>query len=62
MGDSVSTIYKDQGIIIDICLDWYYFEVFGLSDAEFAELAAYYQELQAEYRKLIIDSILEESS
>ena len=42
VGDVMNTIYDDKGLIIDICYNWAYFEVFGLSDAEFEELEEYY--------------------
>lgn len=40
--DVMVTIYKGEGLIIDVCYDYSYFEVFGLSDAEFEELERYY--------------------
>ena len=45
VGDWMTTIYADGELTIDICYDWNYFEVFGLSDDEFAELARYYSKL-----------------
>jgi len=45
VGDAMSTIYDDKGLTIDICYGWAYFEVFGLSDAEFEELENYYNSL-----------------
>jgi len=44
-GDSMATIYCKDGLIIDICYHYSYFEVFGLSDAEFEELERYYDSL-----------------
>ena len=46
-GDWMTSIYNDNGLAIDICYSWEYFEVFGLSDEEFAELCKYYNELGA---------------
>lgn len=45
VGDWMTTIYADEELTIDICYTWNYFEVFGLSDEEFAELARYYNTL-----------------
>ena len=42
VGDVMTTIYEGEGLTIDICYYWSYFEVFGLSDAEFEELERYY--------------------
>ena len=44
-GDPMFTIYDDDGLQIDICYYYEYFEVFGLTDAEFHELATYYRKL-----------------
>lgn len=45
VGDWMTSIYNDNGLAIDICYTWNYFEVFGLSDEEFAELCEYYNQL-----------------
>ena len=45
MGDWMTNIYDDGELTIDICYNWEYFEVFGLSDKEFDELARYYSTL-----------------
>ena len=47
IGDWMTTIYNDGELTIDICYSWNYFEVFGLSDEEFDELARYYSKLGA---------------
>lgn len=44
-GDKMETIYCEDGLQVDICYYWAYFEVFGLSEEEFAELEKYYSEL-----------------
>lgn len=44
-GDSMFTIYDEDGLQIDICYHWSYFEVFGLSDSEFDDLLDYYYQL-----------------
>lgn len=44
VGDSMQTIYDEDGLMIDVCRFWGYFEVFGLSDEEFNELKRYYIE------------------
>lgn len=46
VGDIVETIHESEGLTIDICYSWSYFEVFGLSDAEFEELEEYYYSLK----------------
>ena len=45
VGDPMINIYDDGDLTIDICYSYGYFEVFGLSDDEFAELEKYYNEL-----------------
>lgn len=45
VGDWMTNIYNNDGLCVDICYGWSYFEVFGLSDEEFNELARYYSEL-----------------
>lgn len=42
VGDPMSTIYDEDGLIIDICYYYSYFEVFGLTDEEFEELKKFY--------------------
>ena len=46
VGDPMETIYSDDEITIDICYGWEYFEVFGLTDAEFKDLRAFYDALR----------------
>lgn len=45
VGDWMTNIYNDGDLTIDICYSYSYFEVFGLSNKEFDELARYYSEL-----------------
>lgn len=45
-GDIMTTIYDEDGLTIDICYNWGYFEVFGLSEDEFKELSVYYYSLE----------------
>ena len=45
VGDSMTNIYDDGELAIDICYGWAYFEVFGLSDEEFTELERFYNSL-----------------
>lgn len=33
----METIYEKDGITIDICYDWDYFEVFGMTNEEFID-------------------------
>jgi hypothetical protein len=44
-GDHMITIYEDVGLTIDICYFYAYFEVFGLSNADFKKLERYYNSL-----------------
>lgn len=46
IGDTMNTIYQGEGLTIDICYGYAYFEVFGLSSAEYAELEDYYYSLR----------------
>lgn len=43
VGDAMTTIYEEDGLTIDICYHWYYFEVFGLTNEEFYELEKFYE-------------------
>lgn len=43
--DVMINIYAKDGVYIDICYDYNYFEVFGLTEEEFNELEDYYLEL-----------------
>ena len=52
VGDPMSTIYHKDGLTIDICYHWAYFEVFGLPEEEFKELEVFYEELQNKWRKI----------
>lgn len=45
VGDVMDTIYEGEGLVIDVCYGYSYFEVFGLSDVEFEELERYYDSL-----------------
>ena len=42
IGDPMVTIYDGDNLTIDICYSYSYFEVFGLTDAEFQELTSFY--------------------
>ena len=46
VGDVMTNIYDENGLIVDICYDYMYFEVFGLSDNEFVELLKHYNSLR----------------
>lgn len=45
LGDFMRTIFDEDGLRIDICDDWGYFEVFGLTGEEFLELKKFYESL-----------------
>lgn len=42
IGDEMETVYDHDGLVIDLCRYWEYFEVFGLSDEEFYDLSEFY--------------------
>ena len=43
--DKMYTLYSEDGLEVDICYYWEYFEVFGLSKEDFAKLESYYDSL-----------------
>ena len=45
IGDPMSTIWEKDGVTIDICYNYQYFEVFGLTEEEEKELLAFYDSL-----------------
>lgn len=51
VGDVTSTIYKNGEVQVDICHEWDYFEVFGLTEEEQEEIDNYYQKLIEGIRK-----------
>lgn len=46
LGDGMITIYKNESLTIDICYNYAYFEVLGLTKEEFEELEKYYGSLE----------------
>lgn len=44
-GDDMEIVYEDEVLEIDICYYYGYFEVFGLTKREFAELEKFYDSL-----------------
>ena len=50
VGDPMETIYDEVGIRIEICRNWGYFEVFGLTDKEFLEVESFYGDLISKVR------------
>lgn len=45
--DRMFNIYKSNDIQLDICFDYDYFEVFGLTEEEFKDLQNYYSSLES---------------
>lgn len=45
VGDDMVLLNDDADLIVKICYDYEYFEVFGLSDSEFEKLKEYYDDL-----------------
>lgn len=43
VSDIMTNLYKEDGLTIDICYNYAYFEVFGLNDDEFEKLKKYYR-------------------
>ena len=50
VGDPMETIYDEAGVRIELCRNWGYFEVFGLTDEEFAEVESFYGDLISKVR------------
>ncbi len=50
VGDPMETIYDENGVGVDICRNWKYFEVFGLTNKEFAEVEYFYKDLISKVR------------
>ena len=48
VGDWMTTIYKDDNLTIDICYNYSYFEVFGLSNEDFEELCTFYNNIKTD--------------
>ena len=44
VGDPMTTVYSANGLTIDVCYRYSYFEVFGLSAGEFKQLEKYYNQ------------------
>lgn len=49
VGDEMTNLYKSKNMQLDICFDFEYFEVFGLTDEEFKDLQNYYSNLKSKY-------------
>lgn len=49
-GDPMETIYDDAGVRIELCRNWGYFEVFGLTNEEFLEVESFYKDLVLKVR------------
>ncbi len=49
-GDPMTTIWEDDGVTIDICYNYSYFEVFGLTEEEENELSRFYDSLDERSR------------
>lgn len=45
VGDQMRNLYDCDGLVIDICDRYEYFEVFGLSQSEFDDLESFYSKL-----------------
>ena len=50
VGDPMETIYDEDGVRVEICRKQEYFEVFGLSNEEFAEIESFYEGLISKVR------------
>ena len=38
VGDQMYTIYDEDGITVDMCYEWSYIEIFGLTQQQFEDL------------------------
>ena len=45
VGDHMTNLYNKNGLRIDICYQWSYFEVFGLDNDEIEKLLLFYDSL-----------------
>ena len=59
--DTMINIYHGERLEINICYDWGYFEVLGLTSEEFNELLKYYEELKKMAKTLNIDMNFEKN-
>lgn len=50
VGDPMETIYDEAGVRIELCRNWGYFEVFGLTNKEFLEVESFYKDLISKVR------------
>ena len=50
IGDEMDTIFDEDGLVIKICYYYEYFEVFGLSEADFRELKRFYHAMEGRRR------------
>ena len=55
VGDWMTNIYNNNGLAIDICYNYSYFEVFGLSKDDFIKLERYYKSLVEEFDKKLFN-------
>jgi hypothetical protein len=46
VGDPMETIWEEDGVTIDICYCYSYFEVFGLTGEEENELSRFYDSME----------------
>jgi len=49
VGDPMTIIFDREGLRIEMCYYYEYFEVFGLSKEEFEELKEYYKKLRKDW-------------
>jgi len=59
VGDPMTTIYSKDGLQIDICYYYAYFEVFGLDDEDFKQLYRFYESMQKEAYESTLNEVLE---
>ena len=49
IGDQMFTLYEKDGVTIDICYRYSYFEILGLNEHEFREILKYYYALRSQH-------------
>lgn len=47
VGDIMSTVFDKEGVTVDICFNWAYFEIFGLTKDEEKEIMGCYNQAEA---------------
>ena len=49
VGDTMDNLFMQDGVSVDICYGYMYFEIFGLCDEDFQKLKEFYMEKRDEW-------------